>query len=460
MNTRSKLIAAFTEQRGRLTDRIIDNIIEYAKGSLVTSLSANSDSWGMGGILADRILKWYLTTPYSKYSGNLAITGRWDSWEENNKPNTLIGVGHGKHFFLFNGVLGWIDYSQVEQKENFKKEKNDLHVSLLTTDRKLMMVFLEEVNRVTARDPSEKKVEYHNWCDGWNSRGDLQHRAMETVYVEDEIKDYLINKIQRFIDNRQWYIDRGLPYKLVVMMSGPPGNGKTTLVRALAHLFKYDVFEMPISSATDQNMSIALSSVKKGFVLIEDIHAAEALLQEQYRRKDFVLDSLGLTLSGYLAAFDGVATLDGTIVFISANDPHKLATSVTRKGRVDCNIHIGNMNDTMIRKFARQMYADHVGVDKVLESYDPFPPTSGSNVYSAYSENYDSLGLFLHDIQQQRFDVFEEEFQMIEDMKAKQLAQSNEPVPLDDPQAGGSVAKVKGASFKFSGGAKDDERPY
>jgi mitochondrial chaperone BCS1 len=81
----------------------------------------------------------------------------------------------------------------------------------------------------------------------------------------------------------------------------------------------------------DDTLVDLLSDTPKGsLLLLEDIDAA--WLRE---------GGGSVTHSGLLNAIDGVASVDGRVLFMTTNHPEKLDEAFLRPGRVDVREHIG-----------------------------------------------------------------------------------------------------------------------
>jgi hypothetical protein len=60
-------------------------------------------------------------------------------------------------------------------------------------------------------------------------------------------------RVGMFINHPEWYEEKGIPYTLGIMLHGPPGTGKTSLIKAIAKDTKRHIFNIQLYEDTTQS---------------------------------------------------------------------------------------------------------------------------------------------------------------------------------------------------------------
>ncbi len=57
-----------------------------------------------------------------------------------------------------------------------------------------------------------------------------KRRPLDSVVLDQGLREDIIFDIHEFIRNPQWYVDRGIPYRRGYLLYGPPGCGKSSFM--------------------------------------------------------------------------------------------------------------------------------------------------------------------------------------------------------------------------------------
>ena len=185
-------------------------------------------------------------------------------------------------------------------------------------------------------------------------------------------------RLSFFLKNKAWYDNRGIPYQLGLMMSGAPGTGKTSIIRAIANLTKRHIINVNfgnIQSATQlknlfqaEKLSVYTDSsysdmnsfhipIDQRIYVLEEIDTVGDIVKQRVHDSD-PHQSLHdeVTLGEILTVLDGTMETPGRIVIMTSNHPELLDEALIRPGRIDVMVKFEKASQQTISEMFQAFY--------------------------------------------------------------------------------------------------------
>lgn len=231
------------------------------------------------------------------------------------------------------------------------------------------------------RKPRLKMI---NQWGGWNTRNDLPLRSLDSVILPEAQKSRIVDDFSKFLEAEKRYTDLAIPWHRGYMLHGPPGGGKTSLVKALATEFGLDMWYVSLGSLKeDASLLGILADVSpRSVLLLEDIDTAK-IAQEGDEQEQGTISTASL-----LNALDGVATPHGLITIMTTNHFEKLDPRLTRSGRMDLIEEILPPSQREIKALFKMFYDQDLDFSYRLPE-GPLP-VSQSEISEVFKRHLDS----------------------------------------------------------------------
>jgi len=321
----------------------------------------DSYNWILAWLSLPRAPGGFITSKLTRiHHLSMKTTSRGSAQTRPANTHFFLQSGYGKHIIRFKNA-----YIQVnrEKQSSANMTTGEPHETVTLTTlyayRNIFEDIFAEAHQLAMQAQEGKTVMYTSRGAEWAKFGEPRRkRPLQSVILDQGIKERIVDDVKDFLLRQQWYVDRGIPYRRGYLLYGPPGSGKSSFIQALAGELDFGVAMINLSErgmADDKLAHLLTKLPPRTILLLED---ADAAFRNRRQVDADGYSGATVTFSGLLNALDGVAAGEERIAFLTTNHIDRLDEALIRPGRVDMTVRIGEATRHQAAQMWDRFYGD------------------------------------------------------------------------------------------------------
>lgn len=170
----------------------------------------------------------------------------------------------------------------------------------------------------------------------------------EELALSEALREDVRRQVDGFFDSGPLYRNLGLPHRRGLLFAGPPGNGKTSILRTVAASRSEPLFVLAAGAKVDdEKLDEAFDRAALDAPSILCFEDLDSFFGEK------------IALSHFLNRLDGLAPLEGVLILATSNHPEELDEALTdRPSRFDRVWTIGNPDEVQRRRWLSRHFGE------------------------------------------------------------------------------------------------------
>lgn len=267
---------------------------------------------------------------------------------------------------IYKGIPIWLDINQME-----RDSISYTRVYLRTLSNQHCISILNQfIQKVIIKTTKHNEHEWGKFARyklgiGFKFIPTTKFRDMDTVFIPSKDKELIKTSIDKFVNNRSWYIKNNIQYHFGILLYGVPSSGKTILAQAIAKYINASTFVIPGDSIMElpdiiTNVLYRVPSDKSfNCVIVEDIDCG---FKKRKKQDDSDKDDGEDREKGFasiLNCLDGINAPSNVIYIFTTNHIDQLDPALIRPGRCDLLINVGYITKETFDEFCQFHYGDY-----------------------------------------------------------------------------------------------------
>lgn len=329
---------------------------------------------------------------------------------DQDESKQFFRIDQHKQFTVTNDIFGKVQTIEKEEKSGEVSEKKENYKITLFSYTKTvpeLINFLDDLVYSYSRFQIEKNLSKQNIIEAiYNVKDDYfettSYDFNTNVTFENrffENKKNIIKQIDFFLQNPQYFKNKGVPYHLGILLHGVPGCGKTSFIKALANKTKRHIIDIKLNG--DVNLSELkelfldeklnenlIIPIDKRLYVLEDIdvmgnivHKRKNDIVEDKKEKNEIKDDTTIVgkellkifntpqepfkkennnMSYLLNILDGLQENPGRIIVMTTNHIDKIDPAIIRPGRIDINLEFKHAKKYIIEEILSHYWEQNV----------------------------------------------------------------------------------------------------